>query len=381
MAEGIRKVKTAVVGCGVISDIYLENMASVFSVLETAGCCDLNRDAAERTSQKYGIPVLTMEEILNNSEIELAVNLTTPGAHYPVIKELLSGGKHVYTEKPLTVSLNQAEELLALAGENKLLLGAAPDTFLGAAAQTARCIADSGIIGEITSCSAALNRDGGWMAEKYPYTAKPGGGIATDVGIYYITVLLSILGPVTEVSGFSETFRPERTHYHLARPDFGGKFTIESENLVAGSFRFAGGALGTIHLNANSIQNEQPQLILYGSEGILYLPDPNRFGGEVRVLLKGQNEPFVFPHTHGFSGNSRGLGAAELAWSLRRGRQPRASKEMAYHGLELLLGLDQSSRTKTWYTMKSTFERPAPLPRGYLGPEYSNSNPEASLAV
>ncbi|MDR0601373.1 MAG: hypothetical protein LBG42_03255 [Treponema sp.] len=139
--------------------------------------------------------------------------------------------------------------------------------------------------------------------------------------------------------------------------------------------------MGTLHFNSNSIGNEKPRIVMYGTEGILYMPDPNGFGGEVKVVLKGQSEPVTLPATHGFTENHRGIGPAELAWSLRLGRKPRTSKEMALHGLELLLGLYKSSETRRFYEMTSTFERPAPLPRGYLGPSYGGSPLEAGLAL
>lgn len=377
----IPKIRAAIIGCGVISDIYFNNITRRLACLELAACCDLNAEAARRLSDKYNVPYMTMEELLSDQSIKLVINLTPPMAHAQVIRDALMAGKHVYTEKPLAATVEQAREVCALTDEKKLMLCAAPDTFLGAAGQTARWALDSGMIGKVTSCAALLNRDGGWMAEKYPFTAFPGGGIGTDVGIYYVTMMLSLLGPVTEVCGMWDTVRPQRKHYSLARREWGETYELKSENLVSAVFRFANGCQGVMHLNANSIQNEQPHLILYGTEGMLYLPDPNRFGGEVRVLLKGQQTPFVLPMTHGFADNSRGLGVADMAWALRKGRKPRADKALALHGLELLLGAKQSAADKCFYQMKSTFERPAPLPRGYLDESYSNANPENGLAV
>jgi predicted dehydrogenase len=334
----------------------------------------------ENRAKQYGIKAMTMEEILKDKSIELAVNLTTPAFHHQITKQALEAGKHVYSEKPIDLSIDAARELVELADARRLLYGSAPDTFLGSAVQTARFAFDSGLIGEVSSCYAALNRDAGLLAERFPFTALPGGGIGIDVGVYYLTALLSILGPVTEVCGFVKTLRPHRRHCLVSRSDFGESFTLQAENLVAGSFHFAGGAVGTIHFNSNSIQNEKPQMVLYGSEGILYMPDPNRFGGEVQVLLKGRTEPFTLPPTHAYTDNCRGIGPAELAWSLRRGRKPRTSKEMAFHVLELLLGLYQSCETKTFYAMTSTFERPAAIPRGYLGDNYG-MEAEAGLAL
>ncbi|MDR1617479.1 MAG: Gfo/Idh/MocA family oxidoreductase, partial [Treponema sp.] len=285
--EKFRKVKTAVAGCGMISDIYLQNMTSIFEILDLVGCCDVIPERMESRAKKYGIKSMTMEAILQDKSIELVVNLTTPAFHHQVTKQALEAGKHVYCEKPIDLSIEAARELVQLADAKGLLYGCAPDTFMGSAIQTARFALDSGLVGEVSSCYAALNLDAKLLAERFPFTALPGGGIGLDRGVYYLTALLSILGPVTEVCGFVKTLHPRRQHCLVSRPDFGEPFTLQAENLAAGSFHLASGALGTIHFNANSIQNEKPQIVLYGSEGILYMPDPNLFGGEVKVLLKG----------------------------------------------------------------------------------------------
>ncbi|MDR2742107.1 MAG: Gfo/Idh/MocA family oxidoreductase [Treponema sp.] len=378
--EKFKKVKTAVIGCGMISNIYLQNMKTIFEILDLVGCYDVIPERMEAQAKKYGIKPMTMEEILLDKNIELVVNLTTPAFHHQVTKQALNAGKNVYSEKPIDLSIEAARELVQLADTKGVLYGSAPDTFMGSAIQTARFALDSGLIGEISSCYATLNRDSGLLAERFPFTALPGGGIGLDVGVYYLTALLSILGPVTEVCGFVKTLHPERKHYLVSRPDFGESFTLQAENMVSGSFHFADGAIGSVHFNSNSIQNEKPQMVLYGSEGILYMPDPNQFGGEIKILLKGQTEPFTLPPTHAYTDNCRGIGPAELAWSLRKGRKPRTSKEMAFHVLELLLGLYQSCDTKTFYAMTSTFERPAAIPRGYLGDNYG-MEAEAGLAL
>ena len=192
----IQPVKTAVVGCGSISDAYLSTMRSKFKILELVGCCDRNAHKAQAQAHKYGLQAMSLEEILADDSIEIVVNLTTPTAHYPVIKQLLEGGKHVYTEKVLSVELEHAAELVEIADRKGLYLGAAPDTFLGSAIQTARYVVDSGMIGEVSSCYCTLTRDGELFGRAFPFTIKPGGGIGFDVGIYALTALLSILGPV-----------------------------------------------------------------------------------------------------------------------------------------------------------------------------------------
>lgn len=374
-------VKTAVIGCGVISDTYFENMIEKFSILDVVGCCDLNWNLAAGTAETYHIKAMTMEEILEDEEIEIVVNLTPPAAHYSIIKTLLNHGKHVYTEKVMSLNLKEARELVALADEKGLYLGAAPDTFLGAAAQTARFALDCGLIGEVSSCYAALNRDSNVMAERFPYTAKTGGGIGMDVAVYYVTELLSMLGPVKEVSGLARIVKPERHHYFTNGKDFGKTYTAESENLFAGTMEFESGVVGSLHFNSNSIQNEKPQVVLYGTQGILYLPDPNRFGGEVKVLLKGQTEPFVMPPLYAYGEDSRGIGVAEMAWSMREGRKNRANKEMACHVLEVLCKIVESGNLKKVCQLETTFLQMPPLPRGYLDKNYSKSDPEAGLAL
>jgi Oxidoreductase family, NAD-binding Rossmann fold len=180
----IQPVKTAIVGCGAISDAYLTTMINKFTILDVVGCCDRNSEKAQATAQKYGIKVLSMEEILADTSIEIVVNLTTPAVHYPVSKQLLEAGKHVYTEKVLSVELEHAAELVKISDQKKLYLGAAPDTFLGSAIQTARYVVESGMIGDVTSCYCAFTRDGDILNRAFPFTAKPGGGIGFDVGIY-----------------------------------------------------------------------------------------------------------------------------------------------------------------------------------------------------
>jgi predicted dehydrogenase len=372
----IKPVKVAVVGCGMISDAYLTTMKKKFRILDVVGCCDLDQEKAQRTAQKYAIRTLGMDEILADASIEIVVNLTTPMVHYPVIKQLLEGGKHVYTEKVLAVELEQAAELLKIADQKGLYLGAAPDTFLGSAIQTARYVVDSGMLGEITSCYCALSRDGDLIGRAFPFTTKPGGGIGFDVGIYYITALLSILGPVREVTGIVQTLHPQRQVHTLE--NFGQAFQVECENIMAGTLIFARGTVGTALFDANSVfvLPEKPSLVLFGSMGVMYMADPNQFGGEVRIILKGNNDPVVMQQSHAFSDECRGLGVAEMAWSMRLGRKNRASKAMAYHALEVLHGIVRRSQA-----IQSTFELMPPIPRGYSGQGHFEFVEESSLAL
>lgn len=377
----VKPVKTVVVGCGMISDAYLNTMLSKFKILEVVACCDLNREKAEAAAKKYGILVMDMDEILKDESIELVVNLTAAPAHYQVVKMLLNAGKNVYTEKVLSITLEEAKELVALADEKKLYLGVAPDTFLGASIQTAKYVVDSGMIGQVTSCYAALSRDGNLFADLLPITAKPGGGIAFDVGIYYVTALLSILGPVQMVTGIMETKNRERFHQSIEQ--LGEPFTLACENILSGTLVFKSGAVGNLLFDSNSVflMPEKPALVIYGTLGMMYMDDPNLFGGEVKVVLKGNNTPFTMQQSHPYQDESRGLGVAEMAWSMRKGRKNRANKEMAYHALEVLHGIGISGKNKVHYELNSSFELPPSLPRGYLGGTHFKVIEESAIAI
>lgn len=374
-------VKTAIVGCGMISGAYMNTLTTKFRIIQLVGCCDRDTQRAEAAAQKYGIKAMTMEEIVKDSSIELVINLTTAPIHYRINKELLLAGKHVYTEKVIATTVEEAQELVAIANEKHLYLGAAPDTFLGAAIQTARYVVDSGMIGEVSSCYAAISRDINISAIFLPFSLQPGGGIGFDLGIYYVTALLSILGSVKSVTGIMDTKNKERTYQYVER--LGESYSIDCENIMSGTMQFESGVIGNLLFDSNSVTiiPERPSLVIYGTQGMMYMNDPNNFGGEVKVVLKGNNTPFVMQQSHPFSEEYRGLGAAEMAWSIRQGRRQRASKEMALHALEVLQGIGDSSRTKMHYNLTSTFERPEPLARGYIGGNvYLQEYEEAVLA-
>ncbi len=364
----IKRVKTAVVGCGIISHVYLRNMTRLFSILDVVAVCDLIPELAQEAAKEYGVPqVMTLEEIEASPDIELVVNLTAASAHYAIIKRLLLAGKHVYTEKTMTAKLEQAQELVKIADEKGLYLAVAPDTALGASIQTARWAVDHGLIGDVTSCIVSINRDQNLNAERFRFLRSEGGSLPYDVGIYYIQALLCILGPVCEVTGFGAPAAPRQRHF-LFNKDDADSWHIPGNNLVAGSLRFERGALGMLHFDGNTIGAECSTFRIYGTAGILELGDPNRFGDPIR-LIKPESEPCYLPLTHGYNGScvlddatdfekgygNRGIGVAELAWAIRKGRPNRLSKEMGLHALEVLCGLDKTVETGEVYRMTSTF--------------------------
>lgn len=372
-------MKVAVVGCGYISDIYMKNMCQRFSVLEVVGCCDLNCKAAQNTAERYQIAVLTMDEILADANIEIVVVLTGASKHYEVIKPLLMAGKHVYTEKVLTLNLGEAKELIDLADEKGVYLGVAPDTFLGSAIQNARQLVTNGMIGDVTSAQIIVNRDFRSMEEMIPYLSQKDGSLVTDVGVYYVTALLCILGNALQVSAMKTQRLRERTYCFTKSSAFGKTHAVEHESVLTGSILFENDVLCSVHFNSESILPEQHQLAIWGTEGILYLPTPDHFEGEVKLIRKGQTEPVVIPSVYGYDEDSRGLGVADMAWAIQQSREPRANKQMAYHALEILLGLLESGETGGVITIQSDFVVPKPLPAGYMGKTYLFTDEEAAL--
>lgn len=359
-------MKLAVVGCGAISDIYLENMIHRFPELEVVACCASRLENAQRKAMQYGIRADTLEGILADEEIELIVNLTPPMVHAEIIRAALEAGKHVYTEKVLATDYPTAKELCALADEKGLYLGAAPDTHLGEAIQTARRAIDEGVIGTVTGCSISLNRRMEHFYEFLPFTRQYGGGMGYDIGPYYLAAAMSILGPVTEVCGMIETTRPQRINNREGHPDYGKPYTVENENQFAAVLRLENGTLCTVYLNGDSVFPEQPHFAIYGTGGILYIANPDEFGGEVRVLEgspcgSGIVNYRTLPGSGMFADNSRGLGVAEMVDAIRSGRKNRASKELAAHIIELLDAVILSGREGRTVRLESTFRRPEPL--------------------
>ncbi len=354
----LRRIKTAVFGCGQISEVYLRNMINRFDVLEIVGCCSKNGSSAEKRAKQFGIKPMTEQEVLNDASIELVVNLTPATEHYDIIKKSLLAGKHVYTEKVVTTDYNKAEELLKLAVKKGLYVGCAPDTFLGSAIQSAKNAIDNGEIGELMSCSANLNRDVTCSYTPGRFTTQKGGGVGFDVGIYYITAMLSVLGPASKVCGFSVNTTPEYIVEDKNSEFYGQKCIIENENIMTANAIFKNGVIGTMHFCGRTIYPETPAIVFYGTKGIIVLPDPNCFGGKVMIMRKGESQYSELEQKYHFSDNSRGLGTAEMAYSIIEGRKPRTDISMAAHAVELLCAVVESSDTGITQTLTSEFEIP-----------------------
>lgn len=367
MEKGTGKVmRTAVVGCGAISDIYLTNMINRFSNLEVAACCARNFSHAREKAEKYHIKARTYEEILADPSIELIVNLTPAPSHYEIIRRALSAGKHVYTEKTLTVELSEAAQLMKLAREKSLYLCSAPDTFLGAALQTARQALDTGMIGEVTSCVIYANRDLNLLISMFPFLKMPGGGICFDYGVYYLTGAVSLLGSVNKVAAFVENPYPKRTNIFPESPSYGEEMTYSNESRVSAVLGFTNGITGTFHLNGDSSIKDENGLLIFGTRGILKLANPNEFGGKVifskNPVTEGSEGDIVLTGEFPYTENSRGLGPSEMAEAIFQGRKARTDAELAYHVMDVICGMVQSSKEERFVSIQSRCERPAPMP-------------------
>ncbi|RKI93345.1 gfo/Idh/MocA family oxidoreductase [Parablautia intestinalis] len=374
----MKGIKTAIVGCGVISDVYMRSFKENFSIIEPVACADLDESKMNELAQRYQIKPMCYDDILKDESIEMIINLTSPKAHYSLSKQAILSGKHVYSEKMMAVTYEEGKELCELALEHHVRFGAAPDTFLGGGIQTARYAVERGLVGKVLSGVLSLTRDYGVFGENLPHLFGRGGSVLYDMGGYYLTAVCSILGGVSRIASFG--MRTEDVHKvtRVGSPLFGKDIPLEEDNVITAILEFQNKALITLHLNSGTIINESYHLELYGDKGILRMGDPNTFCGKV-ILEKAQNEQVILPFTHGFQRESRGLGAAEMAWSILEGRPHRASMEMALHVMEIMHGITTSADSGKTYRMKTKFKQPKPLPEGFIGEGFWAAKEESAL--
>lgn len=373
----IKPVRVGVVGSGMISGVYLKNMIGRFDILEVAGLASAHFENAKKRADEFGVRAYESTEALFADEtVDLIVNLTPAPAHEAIIRSALEAGKHVYTEKVMTTGFASARALAKLAAEKGLYLGSAPDTFLGAALQTARRAIDDGLLGEVTSFAFAANRDNSFLTPFFRFLNQPFGGVAYDYAPYYFTALCALLGPVEKVAAAVRAPYPTHLDINPKSNTFGRMMDTPNESEISAVLTLRSGVSGTAHINNDSVIEDQHFFAVYGTRGILYLPDPNGFGGEVRFqpnwAYDQQPEPArVLENRFGFTDNARGVGPAELAWSIRANRPARAGADMACHVLEVIDGIIESGKTDRFVTIESTFDRPAPLNRPADGEESS----------
>lgn len=373
----LNPVKTAVIGCGNISGIYLENAAK-WDILDLRACANRTLSRAQSQAEKYHVPqALPIADVLADPEIELIINLTTPDVHAEIGLAALRAGKSVYNEKPLAISRENGRRMLAEAAARGLRVGCAPDTFLGGGLQTGRQLIDAGEIGLPVAAAGFMFIQGpeAWHPDP-AFLYQVGAGPLFDIGPYYLTALISLLGPIRRVTGSARTTYAERTVG--SGPKQGQKIPVETPTHIASILDFVSGPVATLTTSFDVTVSAGTALNLYdvggalleiqGTEGTLCLPDPNTFGGPVLVRRLGEGEWREIPFTHGHTANSRGLGAADMAYAIRNGRSHRASGEMAYHVLDTMHAILEASDTGQHRELSSSCARPAPLPAGL--PDY-----------
>lgn len=359
------RVRVGVIGCGAISGSYL-SMARQFPIVEIAAVADINPDAAHAKAREFQVPrVLSVDQLLADESIELVLNLTVPKAHVPVALRALEAGKHTYCEKPLGINREEGRAVLELARQKGLRVGCAPDTFFGAGIQTARKLIDDGAIGRPVAFTAFMMCRGHESWHPSPeFYYEPGGGPMFDMGPYYLTTLLNFFGPIRRVTGAASIAIPERII--TSEPKRGKKITVQTPDHVCGTIEFVNGVVGTIIQSFATLHPtydaEQP-ITVYGTEGTIRVPDPNRFDGPVHV--RGANDPAWREAPQPFAkGYGRSVGVADMVYAIRTGRGHRASGEMAFAVLDAMQGFLDASATSRAHEPSVDFVRPAPLRAG-----------------
>ena len=358
----MEKIKIGIIGCGNISGVYLANCAR-FESLEVTAVADINRTQAAAQAKKFHIPsVFEVEELIGDPRIDIVLNLTVPSAHGEVALKALRGGKSVYNEKPLATDRETALEMIRTARANGLRIGCAPDTFLGAGLQTCRQLLDAGAIGTPVAAVAFMMSSGpeSWHPNPF-FFYQSGSGPLFDMGPYYLTALTTLLGPVRRVAGSARASFKQRPIG--SEPHRGKLIDVQVPTHIAGLLDFESGPVGTLITSFDVAGGHHlPFIEIYGTGGSLQVPDPNFFSGEVLLKKRDGKDWMAMPIPFGYGENSRGVGLADMAVAIRNGRAHRANEQVAYHVLDIMHALCDSSETGTHIGLESEMSRSEPFP-------------------
>lgn len=340
--------KIAFIGVGDISGIYLKNVIETFDNLEIAGICDLIPEKAQRAKEKYPcIPKIykDMYEAFADPEVDIILNITRAYQHYDVTKAALEAGKNVYSEKPLATTIDQGIELIKLARSKNLMLGGAPDTFLGAGIQTCKRLIDDGFIGRPIAATAFMMSHGveSWHPDP-EFFYKPGAGPMLDMGPYYTTALIHLLGRVDSLVAMTQQSFETRTA--TCKEKKGMVIKVETPTYVAGTLRFECGATASMVMSFETIHSTLPCIEIYGEKGTLTVPDPNTFGGPIKLFLPEEGEVREMPLMYPYKENSRALGLSKMAEALDKGENDFVTSwHLTGHALDVMTGMLRSGES------------------------------------
>jgi predicted dehydrogenase len=370
----MEQMKLGIVGCGNISDAYLRGGAKS-DIVAVKSVADINREAAEAKAETYGVAAASYDDMLADPEIAIIINLTIPQAHAEVSHRAIAAGKHVYSEKPFAVTFAEALELVAAAEARGLRIGSAPDTFLGASHQTVRRLIDEGRIGTVTGGAVTFATAGMEMWHPNPFFFfQKGGGPVLDIGCYPITQLVNCLGPVRSVVAHASKGREKRTI--TSELHKGEEITVEIPTTVNGILDFTNGANVSFTASWDIWKHQREPIEFYGTEGSILNPDPNFFGGAVKVSTRNGDWESVdidaqpFGRTNLTTGNGREVanyrmaGVYDMAAAIASGRPHRASGNLALHVLEIMESLELAASESRRVFTETKCERPELVPQG-----------------
>lgn len=362
-----------IIGAGNISAAYIR-LAPLFKALEVRAIADIAPEAARRRADEFGIAAQTPDELLKNSEIDVVVNLTIPASHFGVSRDILSAGKHAYSEKPFVLTVQEGLILKRMAGERGLSVGSAPDTFLGGVHQQARKLIDEGSVGRIASGTCHVMGPG--MENWHPnpeFFFQPGGGPILDMGPYYVTNLISLIGPVRRVTAFTGSARSERVVGTEGSPFKGSSIRVNTPTTIHAVLEFVSGAIVTLGASWDVASHRHANIELYGTDGSLYVPDPNHFAGELSVTDSAGNSAALpeWDHPLGrvnwdygngdWHGNFRSAGLADMMTAVGTDRPARCSIDTALHAVDVLTSILRAGESGSVIELSTTCERPAAL--------------------
>ena len=365
----MKKTGIGIVGCGMISQAYF-NAAKRFRNIEIKACCDTFPERAAAKAEEFNCRAVSYGELLNDPEVEIVLNLTPPAEHCRVLTDALNAGKHAYTEKPFGIDDGEVNAVCALAKEKNLRLGCAPDTFLGGGLQTARKALDDCWIGNVLSGTAIVQGRGPEKWGHAPFFYDKGAGPMLDLGPYYVTALVALLGPAKSVTAVTARGSDFRTFGDTVAPQYQDKYRpfdrypVRVDTHQAGVIEFECGAVITMIASFDVYRHTHSPIELYGDQGSMLIPDPNTFGGEVKIFRPGMADFENLPLPFIYQENSRSIGIADMAKAIADNRPHRASAELARHVIEIMFAFEHSGAEGRKIPIASRCNRPAPLPLG-----------------